>query len=395
MKSSHISLFAVFSRLVLACAVLFLSGAQTALRGQTGGLESEGPSAVPRFFDPRVRVSVMSAEVVGLCYPAGVFGCPAVSGALVLLPSAVDRDARAALAAAAVVSMGQPAGSLNLLAAGQARRLWSSQAQASAVSPVSKSRAKAAKLDLSVWDIEDKTPIPSWQENYSEAMAYVRTLVVAHDTSLEAFAAGAQRDLTFAHFWEEPKKYRGEVVRLEGTLTRVRRFDPPPTAQREGVRNLYEGWICDPKIHGANFMCIIFTELPPGLEVAEKMKQPVVFYGYFFKIYRYKAADGHARAAPLLIGHMPEIPRSLTPVNSNNVMLVILFLGCVAGTVVLAVALAIWYSQGDKKIRARLTDASAARFIDSTANFEKSLELEPPGTAPEPEDGAQDDRMTG
>ena len=67
------------------------------------------------------------------------------------------------------------------------------------------------------------------------------------------------------------------------------------------MKTLYEGWIFD-DLYIANPFCVLFTELPPGLHVGEKLEYRVGFDGYFFKRYRYKDGQGTVRDCPLFIG---------------------------------------------------------------------------------------------
>lgn len=226
---------------------------------------------------------------------------------------------------------------------------------------------EARRLDLSPWLIEDKRPVPSWQQNSSEAMAYDFVVANAQRTSVEALAGAARRDLTFAHFFEEPDKYRGEIVHVEGVLKRIRRFEPDSLTRKEGVRHLYEGWLFNPQVYGAIPICIVFTDLGPGLEVGESLNVAAVFDGYFFKRYRYEAA-GKWRDAPLLIGRQPTLATApSTPVEagvSNNTQLVLLFLGVLVGTLFFALGLAVWYRRGDRHVRARLGAMCRVPFVD-------------------------------
>lgn len=226
--------------------------------------------------------------------------------------------------------------------------------------------AAAAKLDLGAWIIEDRTPVANWQQNSAEATAYVYVLVKAHRSSLESLTQAARRDLTRIHLFEESEKYRGEIVHANGQMLRVRRFDPPALAVNEGVRDLYEGWLFDEASYGAHPICVVFTTLPDGLTVGERMRVPAQFDGYFFKRYRYQAAKGW-REAPLLIGRQPIVMKPQAPDEeemSQGTMLVMLFLGLLAGTLCLALGLAFWYHCGDRQIRSRLDAARMRQFVE-------------------------------
>src|SRR5262249_29516108 len=126
-----------------------------------------------------------------------------------------------------------------------------------------------------------------------------------------AFERKVNKTLTYAHLFNTPEKYRGQVVQAEGRLRRINRFDPPPEAARAGVNDRYEAWIINDAV-GPNPYCVVFTEWPAGLPRdllgKERIDQHIVvrFAGYFYKRYRYTAADskaGATREALLLIGH--------------------------------------------------------------------------------------------
>lgn len=224
--------------------------------------------------------------------------------------------------------------------------------------------------------VEDRTRIDDWYRNNpsEEAKAYCQALIAANQTSAQAFANSARHDVTFAHLFEEPEKYRGQVVHFEGRVRRVRRFDPPKEIKGDvfGINNLYEAWIFDPEIHGANPVCLVFTQLPPGVPVKEDMEIPVAFDAYFFKRYRYKAKDG-VHDCPLFIGHTLTV-RKVPPAASDGVIrsissfttsLVIAVLLMFLGTVGLAVLLSWWYRRGDRRIHRILADAHAPSFPDA------------------------------
>jgi hypothetical protein len=220
------------------------------------------------------------------------------------------------------------------------------------------SRTPLKKLNLA-GRVQDRKPIASAQEDPEEAAAYAETLAAANRTSPAALAQLSRRDVTFAHLFEEPQKYRGEVIHVEGRLRRVRRFDAPKFIEEaHGIKALYEGWLFEPDVYGANPRCVVFTDLPCGIVVAEDMDHRIAFDGYFFKRYRYKAGDGW-RDAPLFIAPTLTLLRPSSPslVNSNSFSAGTLatgFVGLIVATVALALVLGWWYCRGDRQVRARL-----------------------------------------
>lgn len=238
---------------------------------------------------------------------------------------------------------------------------------------------KATRLDLNgPYIIEDNKPIPSWfvkNDPQGEPTAYSEVLRLAHKTPAKAFQAGVNPLVSYAHMFNEPVSHRGEVVQVKGTMTRLRRFDPPILSSKEdGIKDLYEGWIFDLKIYGANPVCVVFTELPKGLQVGELLRTNVTFDGYFFKRYAYESGEKGAkgkpvwRLAPLVIGHAPvveEVPQAaIEEGTSLGTGLVMIFLALVAGTMFFALGLLFWYRRGDRHIRQRIAGASARPFID-------------------------------
>jgi len=283
---------------------------------------------------------------------------------------AVDDMSQAAATAAGAIGMRQPMCMLSVIVAGQSMSLW----DALPASPPARSGnvpAEALPVDPDLLlGVEDRAPVRNADENYDEFQAYNLLLVRAHKTAAGAFAKGARRDLTFAHLFEEPAKYRGQIVHIEGLLRRLRKFDAARLAVKEGVPALYEGWVFDAE-YGYNPYCVIVTELPKSIQIGEKLDRHVSFDGYFFKRYRYRAGDG-VRDAPLLIGRM------LTPsasqgsaanarapwLDSSTPWLLIAFLAILLVTAGFGIALTLWFKRGDKQVRARLDAARDAAFVE-------------------------------
>src|SRR5262249_49191135 len=144
-----------------------------------------------------------------------------------------------------------------------------------------------------------------------EARAYDYVVRFANSVPEASFRAGARKDLTFGHLLSpESNKYRGETVLVEGRLKRIRDIKPTAVLSADGIEHLYEGWIRS-DVHPDYFWCVLFTELPAELQVAEELDQRVTFVGYFFKVYRYAVKDG-ARRSPMLIGHtIAAMPQTL------------------------------------------------------------------------------------
>jgi hypothetical protein len=249
------------------------------------------------------------------------------------------------------------------------------------------------------WDKIDLSKLPpakarQFDRDLSEIEVYCEALEKAYRFKAPSFASAVRSNLnlTPAHLMQEPRKYRGEVVHVEGHVRRVRRFDPPMMAEQAGVRDLYEGWLFD-KAYGANPICLVFTELPEGLSVAEKMDQPVTFDGYFFKRYRYQAADGKAegREAPLLIGNAPLLMAApvaaAPPADSGwSTSLLVGFMVLVLGSAGLVLWLIWWFRKGDRQVRSRIARATAPTFVDPVPTALPVESPAPPASSETPDD---------
>src|SRR5262249_33043447 len=114
-----------------------------------------------------------------------------------------------------------------------------------------------------------------------------------------------------------------------------------------------------------NPVCILFTELPPGLKPGDKLEVQVRFAGYFYKLYRYHSADKNKpRDAPLLIGHTVTV---LEPPHEGDLnwfkQLIPLFLtlGCVVLGGLLFLPLS--YRRADEQVRRRLAAIRLGEFV--------------------------------
>src|SRR5262249_3151859 len=110
----------------------------------------------------------------------------------------------------------------------------------------------------------------------------------------------ANKDLDYGHLIRDPRGHSGKVIAVEGTLRRLTREEAPRDLQEKGVHQLYQGFI-DLDEKDTNPVCVIFPELPEGLQVGNNLKVRVRFAGYFFKRYLIEV-EGKEHKTLLLIG---------------------------------------------------------------------------------------------
>jgi hypothetical protein len=219
--------------------------------------------------------------------------------------------------------------------------------------------------------VEDDQPIASSAKNDDEYMAYNYVVSFARKQSLDALAQNVRPELTFRRVFEEGRgNYRGELVRVRGWLKRLNWIESTELLKKEGIPHLYEGWVFDEDFAGYPW-CVVFSELPPGLEPAEQMNRFVTLDGYFFKRYKYRAVKD-TRLAPLVIGRSltvkppepePDAVNAMWSFGRTFVPVAAAGIAVIAGV---AVALNYWFRRGDRQLQATIDQNRTNPFADDT-----------------------------
>lgn len=315
---------------------------------------------------PRLFLGALSYVLLSFCalliVPPGQSGEPAQAKYELFR----DGSTQAPATAAAATGFNDPVGTLAILLTAKSLSIWETAA-APPHERAALSADKAPSIDPDLLaGVEDKAPMRSAAENYAEARAYNYLLVQADATPAAAFAKSTRGDLTFAHLFEEPQKYRGQVVHIEGRLKRLRRFDAPRIAVKQGVPVLYEGWIFG-DAYFSNPYCVIATAVPKSIPLGDTLAHRVAFDGYFFKRYRYSAGDG-LRDAPLLIGHVLLDRESAAAGNDSGdafaKWLLPTLIAVLVASALLVASLHWWFRRGDRQIRRYLDTTRNASFVE-------------------------------
>lgn len=308
-------------------------------------------------------------RLLGVCV-AMVGGAVPVTGQSPADKSALQEQflpdrVRAAGAAATVVGMNHPAAAASALIRGQDTSAWLVEPAPPAAEVRPRDGAPVLEPDL-LAKVEDRKPLADANDNPDEVRAYYYVVLTARQTPFEVLLKDARRDLSYAHLFEDPEELRGQLVYLEGQLARLRRFDPPKALQMEGVKDLYEGWIFDSRYEGQfQSHCLVFTELPAGIQIGENIDYPVCFAGYLFKRYRVRNPRS-VFDAPLLIGRtlqlMPATQATGASTGQMRQAFVIAFLIVGGATAGVIVGLAWWYRRSDRQVQQRLAQARPLEF---------------------------------
>ncbi len=214
--------------------------------------------------------------------------------------------------------------------------------------------------------VRDGVPVRSEAENRDEYESYNDVLLHARQFPADELEQHADRDVTFADLLGKTRNdYRFKLLYFEGRLKRLRRTEPTRPLAAAGVTDLYEGWVF-PR-NGTDPMCVLTTELPPGLASGPddfEPARPVAVAGYFFKVIAYDAAEKdpkdptrqRRRLAPLLMA------RSFTPLPTPDADggrawrtgFLPGMLGVMAAVAAVVLGLTVWFRRGDRAARRAL-----------------------------------------
>jgi hypothetical protein len=247
--------------------------------------------------------------------------------------------------------------------------------------------------------LRDDTPIPNKATPVPELTQSERAYWAIQDEALfackvvppELFKKAAEKNeyVTFDHLFENPNRWRGEVVPVVGKLLRVRKWRPSQKAQDLGIDFVYEGFVAGQTPHRPPYW-ILFTKLPEGLKVQETMSQPITFYGYFIKRVRYQA-ENVERRTNLLIGPTVYLQEKAAPPPPSTPFSREVLFATFGGLLALATVIVTihwWFHRGDRKIHSRLAALRDKQPLglegDEPAGPQASSSL----GSPDPRDGA-------
>lgn len=168
----------------------------------------------------------------------------------------------------------------------------------------------------------DKAPLKEREmDAYWRLMAWSRTEPLADLEKL------ARRDVPFTQLWEQPERYRGQLIRLRFHVRRTLEWDA--SKNPHGITKVYEAWGATDESSSFPYV-VVFPELPEGLRLGEESRSEIVFVGYFLKIMEYTDKLGKKRGAPLLVGRARVVATPLstsTKSDPSTILIAVLFFG--------------------------------------------------------------------
>ena len=206
-----------------------------------------------------------------------------------------------------------------------------------------------------------------------EMPAYWRLVKWAYAVPGEELRKQARTDLLFTHLFQNPNRYRGELVNVKLHVRRLLQDDA--YANSANVKVVYEAWGPTEESQ-TNPYCVVFVDVPPGVKIQANAFLDARFVGFFLKKLYYEDSSGAKRTAPLLIGRMiydEEAKIRNLPQPGVNVTMIV---SIVAGLVGLVLLIQWWArtTPGSQRTPA-LDDATVDSFLGD-------LELGGPGLPP-------------
>ncbi len=209
-------------------------------------------------------------------------------------------------------------------------------------------------------------PVVDHDEDAQELYAYYDFLIVASRKSPASFAEKTRTDVVYSQLIRQPAQYRGQVIHVQGRLARLLRHEAPVMLKLGGVSDLYEAWIYD-EISRTHPYCVVFTELPPGLQTGDKLSKMVSCDAFFFKKgdYADPQRDGQRLIAPLLVAHTLKVQGAAADdlVGARGGEMAVVFLGFLVLVAIAAVMITWWFRRNDRLMQARLRQARTGEFV--------------------------------
>ena len=222
--------------------------------------------------------------------------------------------------------------------------------------------------------IKDKRPLPNLINVGLDELkdsdlgiygALCQALLYADRASPDMFERSAEENkhVVYADLKANSSRYRGKVISVKGTLLVIRKKEAPRYIKNH-LKDIYYGYIVGPT-KGVPPVAVVFTELPAGLDVSEKVDMPVTLNGYYLGLNRFQA-DKENRGwqkdviSPYVVGKTMIVHAKPPPPpaveESYSYPLIVSSLGVIVAIGFFVIGLNLWFRRGDKKTQSQLAD---------------------------------------
>jgi len=148
---------------------------------------------------------------------------------------------------------------------------------------------RLARLDYS--SVTDDAPFRS-----REKEPWFAILKILQEVSASELWRSPARHVTFAQLYRRPGDYRGKLVEIRGRVMGVFPLHAPPNDV--GISQYYQLWVCPEEENDP--IVVYCLRLPEHFPRGERISEPAVIRGVFFKRWAYQAKDG-LRFAPVVL----------------------------------------------------------------------------------------------
>ncbi|MBY0588150.1 hypothetical protein K2X85_13295 [bacterium] len=121
-----------------------------------------------------------------------------------------------------------------------------------------------------------------------------------HARKADAASLWAERvgRITYAQLLDEPDRYRGARIHLQGRLHRLTEYQAQ--ANRFGIDRQFEGWVFTSTSGSLPYVAVMASP-PASLPMGENIHEPIEMVGYFLGWWRYETKEGKRTSAPLIM----------------------------------------------------------------------------------------------
>lgn len=226
--------------------------------------------------------------------------------------------------------------------------------------------------------ISDQSPLAA-----EEMPAYWRLVKWASAVPGEELRKQARTDLLFTHLFQASDKHRGALVNVKLHVRRILQHEAPQNSAE--VQRVYEAW--GPTEDSQTFpYCVVFVDVPPGVEVKPTVFMDARFVGFFLKKLAYEDATGTKRSAPLLIGRMIYDEAAALQKVPNKGRSVTWIVGIVCVLVGLVLAVQWWATMRPATPRMPMIDEATVDAFLSDLEAGEPPVAPPNGAKPKPPD---------